>query len=110
MKKSASPFWTILLISLIVLVIAWPVPAQKSHSFYPAEVPNGMNPPFPLFSRTEAVKPHHAKAENVIHTLADSLAAFVKVDKGNNPLVITGPQKIFTWVKTDLLRIGHPTR
>jgi hypothetical protein len=112
MQKSASPFWTILLMSLIVLVITWPAPAQRSHSVCPAGVPNGMNPPFPLRVRTVAVKQHQTEAENAIHTLADSLAAYLKVDNdnNNNPPVITAPNKIITWVKTDLLRIGRPAR
>lgn len=110
MKKCASSFWTILLMSLIVLVITWPAPAQKLHSFYPAGVPSGMNPSFPLLSRTEVVKLRYTKAKNVIHTLADSFLTYIKVDKDNNALVITAPNNIFTRIKSDLLLIDRPAR
>ena len=83
---------------------------RKLNGFYLVGAPDSKNPSFPLLSETAVVKLHYAKAENIIHSLADSFAAYVKADKDNNALVITAPAKILQRIKSDLVLIDRPAR
>lgn len=83
---------------------------RKLNGFYLVGAPDSKNPSFPLLSQTEVVKLRYAKAENVFHSLPDSFAAYVKVDKDNNALVIAAPLKILSRIKSDLVLIDRPAR
>ena len=80
---------------------------KKIDGYYLVGAPDPKNPSFLLLSSTAVVKLKHVKALTAANALAELLRQYVKVDEGNNIIVITAPDVILNRIKADLVLIDR---